>query len=117
MVHRTEKSFEDIVEQWFIDEYGEENVHRQVYQPGPRWFVDLVVVFPFATLFIEIESRASEIRPGVAQALGYAASDTRRGLPMVILPMDHLYDPKVERISQSNTVAIVEFDDEQECFV
>lgn len=117
MTHRSERSFEDIVESWFIDEYGVENVYRQVYQPGPRWFVDLVVYLPFATLFIEIESRATEIRPGVSQCLGYAAADPRRGIPMVITPPGHLRDRKVNRLSKSSTVVIVEFDEEEERFV
>lgn len=117
MVHRTEKSFGDIVEAWFVKRYGGGRVHRQVYQPGPRWYVDLVVEFPFGTIYAELESRESEIRSGIAQALGYSSVDPRGGIPMVITPKGHLSGRKVERLAQSTTVVVAEFDDERGEFI
>lgn len=117
MPHTPEDSFEDAVAAWFIERYGEKRVARQVYQPDPRWYVDLVVEVEYATLFLEVESRASEIRPGVAQALGYAAADPVGGVPMVITPPGHLSERKVDRLSRSTTVVIQEFDEEAGEFV
>lgn len=115
--HRPEKPFEDDVAHWFACRYGEENVDTQVWQPEPRWYCDIVVTTGFATLYIECESRASEVRHGIAQALGYAADDPVAGIPMVITPKGHLNEKKVSRLRQSTTVAIREFDAEAGTFV
>lgn len=117
MTHTPEAPFEDIVADWFREHYPEAAVSQQVYQPGPRFYVDIVVEFPFATLYIETESRAGEVRAGVAQALGYAAADLVLGIPVVITPRGHLDEAKVRRLRRSATVLIREFDDAEQRFV
>lgn len=117
MTHSAEKPIEDVLAEWFAERYGAENVEQQQFQRAPRWFCDIVVETEYATLFIEVESRASEVRHGVAQALGYCADDTRLGIPMVVTPKGHLDDPRVERLRQSTTCLIREFDEEERRFV
>lgn len=117
MTHIPERTFEDSVEAWFVERYGRENVERQYYQRGVRWFVDLLVRLPYGTLYIELESRASEVRNGVSQALGYAAEDPEKGIPMVVVPAGHLDEERTNRLRQSSTVVIREFDEERRTFV
>lgn len=112
MTHSPEKPFEDAVVDWFREQYGDENVEQQRWQPDPRWYCDVVVETPYAILFIEIESRASEIRPGIAQALGYCAEEPAIGVPMVVTPVGHLDEPRVARLATSSTVVVREFDPE-----
>lgn len=115
--HIPEATFEEHVEQWFRLRYGEENVETQHYQSDPRWFVDVRVNTLYAVLYIELESRASEIRPGIGQALGYAAADPVAGVPMVITPAGHVYDRKIERLRQRSPALIREFDEERGVFL
>lgn len=110
MPHAPESEFIDAVADWFSDQYGAANVSRQVYQPGPRWYCDLVVHTGYATLYIETESRAGEIRNGLAQALGYCAADLENGIPIVITPAGHIDSERVLRLQQSTTAVIREFD-------
>lgn len=117
MTHSREAPFEDILAEWFRERYPDTNVTQQVYQPGPRFYVDIVVEFPFGTLYIETESDANEVRSGVAQALGYCADDLVMGIPVVVTPKGHLDDAKVRRLRQSTTVLIREFDEEAKEFV
>lgn len=117
MTHDTESSFEDDVAAWFDARHDVLAVERQHYQPDPRWYVDLVVTYPWGTLFIELESRASEVRHGIAQAQGYAAAAPRDGIPMVVVPKGHLHDAKVDRLVRSSTTVVREFDDERGEFV
>jgi len=101
---------EDALVAWFEERVGPENVQRQVYQPGPRWFVDIVVEVGYATLYVEVENDADSVRPGIAQALGYAAGDTAAGVPVVVTPKGQLHDAKVQRLRHSSTVLVREFD-------
>lgn len=117
MTHESESSFEEVVVSWFENEYGEDAVETQVYQPEPYWFVDVVVDVEFGTLFIELESREDAVRAGVAQALGYCAADPVKGIPMVIAPKGHIEDTDIDRLRRSTTVVIREFDEEQFEFV
>lgn len=115
--HTPEAPFEDQVATWFRARYGEENVTQQHYQSEPRWFVDIRVDVGYATLYIETESRSYEVRSGVAQSLGYSAEDLVAGVPMVIAPKGHIQEEKINRLRQSTTVAIREFDEEKGVFV
>ena len=116
--HRPEAPFEDNLADWFRAAYGEENVEQQQYQRPVRWYCDVVVELPFATLYIETESRPGEVRPGVAQALGYAADDLQRGVPVVVCPAGHLpAAERLRRLRQSGTVLIRAFDAEHGVFV
>lgn len=117
MTHSDEKPIEDVLAEWFAERYGAENVHQQQYQAEPRWFCDIVVETEYATLFIEVESRASEVRSGIAQALGYCADDPVRGVPMVITPKGHISGPRIERLRKSSTVVVREFDEQERRFV
>lgn len=117
MTHEPETDFAESVAYWFETVYGTENVQREVYQPEPRWFVDIVVDVGFATLFIEVENDAKSVRPGIAQALGYAAADQVAGVPVVVTPAGHLTDAKIERLRRSTTVPVREFDAERLEFV
>ena len=116
--HEPEAPFEEQVANWFRAVYGDENVQQQRYQPAPRWFCDIFVDTNHIRLFIEVESRASEIRPGLAQALGYAAEDPAYGVPMVVAPVGHLPidTERLSRLRQSSTVPILTFDPERGIF-
>lgn len=116
MTHLSEDEFTGVVHRWWIERVGEANVHREVYQPDPYWFVDLVVERPEVTWYIEVENDAGSIRHGVGQALGYAA-DHPAGEPMVIVPADHTHRPDVDRLRESQAVLIREFDAEERAFV
>lgn len=117
--HQPEAPFEDQVADWFRAKYGEEHVQQQRYQQGPRWFCDIFVDTGHVKLFIETESRAGEVRSGLAQALGYAAEDPAFGVPMVVAPVDHLPadSERLSRLRQSTVVPILSFDPEQGIFV
>lgn len=117
MTHTSEAPFEDIVAEWFREHYPSATVSQQVYQPAPRFFVDIVVEFPFGTLYIETESASSEVRSGAAQALAYCADDLVMGIPAVITPAGHLDDAKIRRLRQSTTVLVREFDEQAREFV
>lgn len=117
--HRPEKPFEDEVAHWFACRYGSENVDTQDWQPEPEWYCDIVVEVGYATLYIECESRASEVRPGFSQAAGYSAQSPVKGVPMVIAPKGHF--PSEERMQRlrasAPSVVAREFDAEAGTFV
>lgn len=115
--HSPEAPFEDDLAQWFSLRYGEENVEQQQYQSEPRWYCDITVQTGYATLYIETESRSSEVRSGLAQCLGYAADDLVAGIPMVVTPKGHLSEKKVNRLRKSVHAPIREFDEEAGVFV
>lgn len=117
--HRPEAPFEDQVADWFRAKYGDQHVEQQRYQRGPRWFCDVYVDTGHVRLFIETESRASEVRSGLAQALGYAAEDPAFGVPMVVAPVGHLPSDseRLNRLRQSTTVPILTFDPENGVFL
>ena len=116
--HRPEAPFEDNLADWFRAAYGEENVEQQQYQKEVKWFCDITVTLPFATLYVETESRPGEVRPGVAQALGYAADNLQKGVPVVVAPAGHLpAAERLRRLRQSGTVLIRAFDAERGVFV
>lgn len=112
MTHKYETEFEKDVVEWFEHYYGEDRVESQVYQSEPRWYCDVVVDVDFATLYIELESRASEVRPGISQALGYAADDLEEGVPMVVTPKGHVDKERLRRLRMNTTALIREFDGE-----
>lgn len=116
MTHISEDEFTDILEEWWVEEVGSENVRRQVYQSGPYWFVDLIVERPEVTWYIEVENNRGSIRDGVGQAIGYA-TDHPNSEPMVIVPAGHTDVEKVEAMKQSQTVLIREFDADEQRFV
>lgn len=117
MTHIYESEFGKSVVEWFESYYGEDAVETQVYQSEPRWFCDIVVDVTFGTLYIEVESRASEVRPGVSQTLGYAADDIERGVPMVVTPKGHVDEERLRRLRMNSTVLIREFDEDSEEWV
>lgn len=110
MTHGEEDTFHDSVVGWFKRIFGHQNVHENVYQPEPYWFVDLVVDLPFCRFYIEIENDADSIRPGIAQAQAYAAAEPVSGVPMVVTPKGHLED--AARLRASTPAIIREFDAE-----
>lgn len=117
MPHLPEREFSERVADWFRDQYGADAVATQVYQPAPRWYCDIVVHTGYATLYIETESRASEIRSGLGQALGYCADDLETGIPVIVTPAGHLEPEKVAPLRRSGTALIREFDLETGEFV
>lgn len=117
MTHKTESNVQPAVARYFIDEYGGENVELQQYQPGPRWYCDIVVQLDWATLFIEVENDADSVRSGIAQALGYAAADPVGGIPMVVTPAGHLNSERIDRLRRSSAAIVREFDTDREEFV
>lgn len=113
MVHEPEKDFEPAVRDWFAEAYGEDAVDTQVYQSEPRWYCDIVVDVGFAKLFIEVENDDRAIRPGMAQAMGYAADDPVRGVPMVVTPKDHLDKERLRRLRSNGIILVREFDESE----
>lgn len=114
MVHYPESEIEEVVTEWFSERYGEENVERQKYI-DTGWRVDVFVDVGFAHLYIEIESRETTVREGIAQAGGYAGTDSK-GIPLVIIPPGHIVSERREAF-ETMGVAIVEFDSEIQEFV
>lgn len=117
MTHEPESGIEPLVADWFRERHGERRVETQAYQPGPRWYCDIVVQLDWATLFVEIENDADSVRDGVAQAIGYAGSDRIGGVPMVVTPVGHLDDARADRLRRNSSVLIREFDGEEGRFV
>lgn len=116
--HRPEAPFEDNLANWFRAAYGAENVEQQYYQPGVRWFADLRVELPFADLYVETESRSSEVRAGISQALGYAADNLQSGVPVVIAPAGHLPNAeRMKRLRMKHSVLVRAFNEERGVFV
>lgn len=116
MTHKPEAQIEPAVAEWFREEYGEENVGTQVYLSGVSWYCDIVVNVGFGRMYIEVESRASEVRPGLAQAAGYAATDAM-GIPLVVTPKDHIDPARYEAYRRGSGVLIREFDTASGTFV
>ena len=116
MTHLSEATFHNRVRQWFENQYGERAVKSEVYQPGPRWYVDLVVTLPSHTLYIEIENDAASVRDGVGQCIGYAGADPH-GVPVLITPPGHLNTTRAGRLQSGSPVIIREFDAEAGEFV
>lgn len=109
MTHVSEATFHSTVRKWFENQYGADAVKSEVYQIAPRWYCDLVVTLPSHSLYIELENDKGSIRPGLAQALGYAGADPH-GVPMVITPPGHLDRARVDRLQSKSSVLIREFD-------
>lgn len=115
-----EPDFQDALLEWFQDHYGEENAVQEYYQPGPRWYCDIRVETPYATLFVECKTASagdSGIRAGIAQALGYASYNEEHGVPMVVVPPDTLSDRRIARLQKATTVVVREFDHEEGAFL
>lgn len=110
-MHESEAEFDDHVIEWFRTEYGEGAVETQHWQPGPDWRPDLIVDCAWCRLFVEIENDADSVRPGLAQAMGYAGADTVAGVPMVVTPAGHLDPTRADRL-RTHGVLIREFDAE-----
>lgn len=108
-MHRPEDEIEPAVAQWFRDRHGDDAVERQVWLEEPRWYCDVVVDLEAVTLYVEIENDAASVRDGVAQALGYAATDDA-GVAMVVTPADHVEETRVELLRRTTAAVIREFD-------
>lgn len=109
MTHEPESDFEHRVADWFRDAYGPRAVDTQVWLPGPRWYCDIVVDAGWCALYIEVENDEDSVRPGSAQAMGYAATDPVRGVPVVVTPKGHL-DSERARLIRTSGVLLREFD-------
>lgn len=116
MTHETEREFRVHVREWFERQWGHSAVETDVYQPGPRWFVDLVVQAEPVTLYVEVENDAASIRDGVGQALGYAAG-REHGVPLVVVPAGHTEPERVRRLRATQAVQIRAFDAEEETWI
>lgn len=111
MTHMPETDFEAAVAEALEAELGEGAVDRQAYIEGPRWYCDIVVRAGPFNVYLELESRWSEVRKGMGQAIGYAARDPF-GLPAVVVPADHVVDEKLAPLRSGWSGALFEFDEE-----
>lgn len=116
MTHKPESDVEPAVAEWFEERHGADAVERQVYLEEPRWYCDIVVDLGAVVLYIEVENDAASVRDGLAQALGYAATDDA-GLGMVVTPADHADETRVELLRRTTSAVIREFDTERGEFV
>jgi len=116
MTHAPESEIEPAVADWFQETYGTDAVETQRYLPGVRWYCDIVVDVGFATLFVEVESRADAVRAGLAQAAGYAAT-RRDGIPLLVTPPDHVDAHRRLAFETGLHVPIREFDSEKGDFI
>lgn len=114
MTHLAEDEFRDIVAEWY--RARDMHVATEVYQPGPYWFVDLIVTEDDITRYIEVENDKESVRSGTAQALGYAAGDPN-GIPMVVVPKGHTETPDVDLLRDGSRAIIRAFDAEAGDFV
>lgn len=119
MTHFPESEFGEAVTEWFEDQYGDEHVTtaRDTFQPQPYWYPDIVVEADWCVLYIEVENDADSVRPGLAQAEGYAGADLVAGVPLVITPAGHLNPTRAERLRRGGRALIREFDADEGAFV
>lgn len=117
MTHEPERDFQPAVADWFRDRYGTDAVETGAHIDDPDWYCDIVVDVGFAVLYIEVENDADAVRPGLAQALGYAADDEVAGVPMVVTPVDHIDDTRADYLRRSSHALIREFDVDAGVFV
>lgn len=115
MPHAPETGFEADVAGALEDRLGEDSVERQAYIEGPRWFCDVVVRAGPFNVYVELESRWSEVRKGMGQAIGYAARDPF-GLPAVVVPADHVVEEKLAPLRSGWSGAVFEYDPEEDEF-
>lgn len=107
MTHEPESEFADRVLEHLREQFGADVVTEQVYLEESDRFVDVVVDVGIVTLCIEIESEFDRAITGVGQAILYAAHYVD-GVPVVVVPPDHLEDP--EAVYLSRQVPIVPLD-------
>lgn len=103
--HEPETTFQDHVERYLENKYGEENVERSRYFSESRRYCDLWVDGPVVDLAIEVESRFSSAFKGVGQSVLYAAHE-KNAVPIIVVPEDHVEQPEADMIR--NRVPIVE---------
>lgn len=92
MTHEAESTFEDDVERYLYDEFGEsaEWIDDNVWLPGTSGYADFWVEFSDMAYAIEVENDADSIRPGCAQAMEYASPKNHyNAVPVVIVPEGH----------------------------
>lgn len=107
MAHETEKSYADRIEEWLVDTYGRDNVHRDYYLSRTVRYVDFYVNGPLTDFAIEVENDFEAVFKGIGQSLLYAG-DIGSATPLIIIPPGHFEEP--ERTILNNHVTIKELE-------
>lgn len=116
MTHEAERAIGDEVVEWFEDQYGEDNVHREYYIADTGCFCDILVETGWCSLYVELENDKESIREGMGQAMEYAGNDKVTGVPMVITPEGHVNEERIRHL-RNNGVLVREFDGDMMEFV
>lgn len=107
MTHESETSFDERVEEYLIEKYGEHHVEHNVYLSESGRYADFHVKGPVVELMIEVENDFEACFKGTGQALLYAAH-SRNAVPVIIAPPGHVKEPEAEMLSRH--VPIIELD-------
>lgn len=96
----SEYEYGDYVERLLKEEYGAENVERQVYLPETGRFVDFLIDCGLHTLAVELEHSSERVvYHGYGQALFYAKHN-RRWAPAVIYPPDGENEAELSKVAE-----------------
>lgn len=95
MTDEPEKEYDERVQVFLEDEYGEENVVDNRHLSETYRFADFWVEAPLVNLAIEVENDAKSIIEGFGQAHLYAAHDPL-AVPVIIVPPGHVEQPEID---------------------
>lgn len=100
----TEKSYGNFVERKLKEEYGEENVEREVYLAETYRYMDFLVDTGMMSLAIELEHSSEKVvKEGYGQAKLYAKHNWRWS-PVIIYPPDGENQEELQIIGQDVTL-------------
>lgn len=105
--HESEWDFDDKVERYLVEHYGEENVEDNRRLEENDRIADFFVKGPLTTFAIEVENDFEACIKGTGQAIIYA-HDRMGVTPIVITPKDHIEYPEASALNEQAT--IVELD-------
>lgn len=104
----TETSYGDYVESLLVEEYGAENVERNVFLPRTYRYVDFLVETGFVTLAIELEHSTDKVvYEGYAQAELYA-KHSRSWVPVIVYPPDGENEEELSMIGEDVALVPIE---------
>ena len=96
----TEEGYGNYVEDRLNEEYGEENVERNVYLPQTYRYVDFLVDTGIMTLAIELEHSSEKVvKEGYGQVQMYAKHN-RKWAPAIIYPPDGENEEELQMVGQ-----------------
>lgn len=98
--HEPERPFHQRVVEYFIEEYGAENVETDKYLGEAYRYADVWVEGPLVEFAVEIENDFEAVFKGIGQAELYAAHGSANTVPVVVVPPDHTDEPDVTMLRE-----------------